>query len=234
MTHGKKPKAIIKFISKGMKHKMKVAPSLISADFSQLKQEVENLHSIGIDTLHLDVMDGAFVPNITFGPLILRSLRPLVDMCFDTHLMIEHPDKYIKAFSDAGADIITIHFEASDDPLRDIKAIKKLNKKAGLSIQPATPVNAVSHLLSEIDLLLVMTVEPGFGGQSVITECIEKIAAAKEEAVKRGLSFIIEADGGATTQNAHLFREAGCDLLVAGTAVFRAADRAEAVRLLSL
>lgn len=210
---------------------MRLAPSLISADFGILREELENLRMLGLDAVHLDVMDGAFVPNITFGQVLIKSLRRSSVLCFDTHLMIEKPGRYLDDFIAAGSDIITVHYEASDDLSTDLKRIRAAGVKAGVSVKPKTPVSVLKPFLDKLDLILIMTVEPGFGGQGIIPECIKKIAEAKKLIGDR--SVIIEADGGATTQNAAEFKSAGCDMLVAGTAFFKAADRAEAVRILT-
>lgn len=211
---------------------MIVSPSLISADFSRLGEEFENMKSLGVDTVHLDVMDGIFVPNITFGQVLIKSVRKSTDLVFDTHLMIEKPGRYIDDFAAAGANIITIHYEASDDPVKDLTHIREKGIKAGISVKPGTPVSVLEPLLDYIDLILIMTVEPGFGGQGVIPECIKKIAQASE--MVKGRDIIIEADGGATVNNAHEFAEAGCNMLVAGTAFFKSEDRKEALKALTV
>lgn len=209
---------------------MRVAPSLISADFARLGEELENIRALGLDAVHLDVMDGAFVPNMTFGQVLIKSLRRSSSLCFDTHLMIEKPGRYIDDFVAAGSDIITIHIEATDDPASDLRRIREAGVLAGVSVKPKTPVSALEPYIDDLDLILIMTVEPGFGGQGAIPECIKKIAEAK--ALVGGRNIIIEADGGATVSNAVQFRDAGCDMLVAGTAFFRAEDRARAVEAL--
>lgn len=210
---------------------MRISPSLISADFSRLGDELKNLEQLGIDAVHLDVMDGAFVPNITFGQVLIKSLRGASEICFDTHLMIEKPGRYLDDFIKAGSDIITVHYEASDDLRGDLRRIREAGLKAGVSVKPKTPVSVLEPFLDDIDLILIMTVEPGFGGQGVIPECIKKIAEAKALIGERDI--IIEADGGATVANAKEFKEAGCDMLVAGTAFFKAADRMAAYAALS-
>lgn len=210
---------------------MRISPSLISADFSHLGDELKNLEQLGIDAVHLDVMDGAFVPNITFGQVLIKSLRNASGICFDTHLMIEKPGRYLDDFIKAGSDIITVHYEASDDLRGDLRRIREAGLKAGVSVKPKTPVSVLEPFLDDIDLILIMTVEPGFGGQGVIPECIKKIAEAKALVGERDI--IIEADGGATVANAKEFKEAGCDILVAGTAFFKAADRMAAYAALS-
>ena len=210
---------------------MRISPSLISADFGRLREELENLKQLGLDAVHLDVMDGAFVPNITFGQVLIKSLRKHSDICFDTHLMIEKPCRYLDDFIAAGSDIITVHCEATDDLAADLKKIRAAGVKAGVSVKPKTPVSVLAPYLDDIDLILIMTVEPGFGGQGVIPECIEKIAEAK--ALIGDRDIIIEADGGAKATNAAQFSAAGCDMLVAGTAFFKAEDRKAAVKSLS-
>lgn len=209
---------------------MIVAPSLISGDFSRLGEEFENMKALGVDTVHLDVMDGLFVPNITFGQLLVKSVRKATGLVFDTHLMIEKPGRYIDDFAAAGSDILTIHYEATDDPAGDLKHIREKGMKAGISVKPKTPVSVLEPLLDYIDLILIMTVEPGFGGQGVIPECLAKIAQASELA--KGRDIIIEADGGATVKNAADFAAAGCQMLVAGTAFFKSENRQEALKAL--
>jgi len=209
---------------------MRVAPSLISADFARLGEELENIRALGLDAVHLDVMDGVFVPNITFGQVLIKSIRKSSGLCFDTHLMIEKPCRYLDDFIAAGSDIITVHFEATEDLSADLRYIRAAGVKAGVSVKPKTPVGALEPYLDDIDLILIMTVEPGFGGQGAIPECIKKIAEAKKLVGDRDI--IIEADGGATVKNAVEFRDAGCDMLVAGTAFFKAEDRAAAVEAL--
>ena len=208
---------------------VKISPSLLSADFTRLAEEIESIKKSGAEMLHLDVMDGVFVPNISFGVPVISSIRKCTDMFFDTHLMIVEPEKYIDKFIDIGSDLITFHLEATSDPAKCIEMIKAKGKKAAISIKPATPAEAVFPFLEACDMILVMTVEPGFGGQSLIEECVEKVTKIKAEINKRGLDTIIQVDGGVHSGNAKMLAEAGADILVAGSAVFGKADRKAAV-----
>ena len=210
-----------------MKKYILIAPSLLSADFSKLGKEVVDVSNAGADWIHFDIMDGLFVPNITMGPGIVRSVRGLSSKTFDVHLMIEDPYKFVGEFAKAGADIITFHVEACKDPLRTIKAIKANGTKAGISIKPKTPVSAITKFLHELDLILVMTVEPGFGGQSFMKDMMPKI-----EDLKKIFDNDIEVDGGINDKTAKEAVTAGANVLVAGTAVFGDADYAKAIRRL--
>jgi ribulose-phosphate 3-epimerase len=207
-----------------------IAPSLLSADFSRLREEVEAAERGGADLFHLDVMDGHFVPNLTFGPMLVRAVRKLTSLTLDTHLMIENPDKYIGEFADAGSDVITIHVEASSDPRRDLEAIERKGKKKGVTLNPDTPIERVADFLGEIDLLLVMSVFPGFAGQSFIPEVLAKIEEARRIREKKGLDFLIEIDGGIAPSTSAIAKRAGAEILVAGSAVFKSPDYAEAIR----
>ena len=199
---------------------LELSPSLLSADFTNLKSDIEVLDKNGVKYLHLDVMDGMFVPNISFGPMIIKQLRPLTDMIFDVHLMIEDPDRYVQNFKDAGADILTVHVEACKHLHRTISYIKSLGMKAGVSLNPATNIDVLDYVLEDLDLVLIMSVNPGFGGQSFIPSALDKIRELKEKIKKRNLNVIVEVDGGVKTTNVKDVIEAGADLIVSGSDVF--------------
>lgn len=210
---------------------MKISPSILSADLANLAEEVKTIES-SADMIHIDVMDGVFVPNISFGIPVVKSLRKHTNMLFDVHLMIVEPEKYIDEFIKAGADLITFHYEATDCAEKIIDAIHAHGKMAGISIKPATPVSAIEHLLHKLDLVLIMTVEPGFGGQKLMDDQVKKIKELKAEISKNSLKTVIEVDGGVNGENAKILRAAGADILVAGSYVFGSADRKTAIESL--
>ena len=202
-------------------NKIKISPSILSADFSQLGNEIKKLEQAGADLIHVDVMDGHFVPNLTIGPPIIKALRQYSTLPFDVHLMISPVHKYIKDYSDAGADIITIHPEATDNLISSINLIKKLNKKIGVSLNPDTSIDIIKKLLPSVDLVLVMSVYPGFGGQKFIPEVLSKIKELKDIKLKENLKFDIEVDGGIDFDNSKLVVKAGANILVSGTTIFK-------------
>ena len=199
---------------------IKISPSILSADFSKLGNEIQNLEKAEADLIHIDVMDGHFVPNITIGPEVISKLRKYTTLPFDVHLMISPVHNFIKNFADAGADIITIHPEATNDLVSSIKKIKSYNKKAGVSLNPKTSVNKVLPVLNLIDLVLVMSVNPGFGGQQFIKDTLEKVKVLRKEIDSKKLKTQIEIDGGINFENAKMAKEAGVDILVSGTTIF--------------
>jgi len=217
-----------------MEPKKLIAPSILSADFSRLGEHVAEAERAGADWLHVDVMDGHFVPNITIGPLVVQALKPVTKLPLDVHLMIETPDRYLADFAKAGADWLTVHAEASVHLHRSLQAIRALGVKAGAVLNPATPVSALEHVLEECDLVLLMSVNPGFGGQKFIPQVLGKIEALRRMIDGRGLSgkTLIEIDGGIDAKNIRRVADAGADVFVAGSAVFGQPDVAEALRRL--
>jgi ribulose-phosphate 3-epimerase len=203
----------------------KVAPSILAADFSRLGEDVKDVCSRGIDYLHVDIMDGEFVPNISFGPDVMKSMNGVATVPYDVHLMIVKPDRYIEKFITDNTEFITVHYEACDDLAATIKHIKDAGAKAGVSIKPGTSPEVLDDYLADIDLILVMSVEPGFGGQKFMDSCLPKIEYYAKKREELGLGYVIEVDGGVGSGNAHLVRDAGIDIIVAGSAVFKAADR---------
>ena len=199
---------------------IKISPSILAADFSRLGTEIENLEKANADLIHIDVMDGHFVPNITIGPEVIKKLRKYTSLPFDVHLMISPVDNFIKNFADAGADIITIHPEATNDLVSSIKKIKSLNKKAGISLNPETSVDKVMSVLNLIDLVLIMSVNPGFGGQKFMKDVLKKVKILRKEIDLKKLKTQIEIDGGINFENAKMAKEAGVDILVSGTTIF--------------
>lgn len=208
---------------------VKIAPSILSANFAKLGEEIKEVELGGADYIHVDVMDGHFVPNITIGPLIVDAIRPVTKLPLDVHLMIEDPDAYIEAFANAGADYITVHVEACKHLHRTIGLIKSFGVKAGVVLNPATPVSTIQHVIKDIDMVLLMSVNPGFGGQSFIPEVLPKIRSVKEMADQLNPTLEIEIDGGVNEETARLCVEAGANVLVAGSAIYNQSDRKKAI-----
>lgn len=208
---------------------VKVAPSILSANFAKLGEEIKDVEVGGADLIHVDVMDGHFVPNITIGPLIVDAIRPITKLPLDVHLMIENPDHYIEAFAKAGADFITVHQEACIHLHRTLHLIKSYGVKAGVVLNPATPVEMIQHVIEDCDMVLLMSVNPGFGGQKFIPSVVPKIRQLKRMIIEKGLQTEIEIDGGINRETAKLCVEAGADVLVAGSAIYNQEDRKKAI-----
>ena len=202
----------------------KIAPSILSADFARLGEEIRAVEAAGADYIHVDVMDGRFVPNITIGPLVVEAARRVTTLPLDVHLMIAEPDRYVPAFAEAGADLVVVHAEAALHLHRTVQLIKSLGRKAGVALNPATPLDCLEYVLEELDLVLLMTVNPGFGGQSFIEACLPKIQALRGILDRRGLETELEVDGGVKTDNIDRISHAGADVFVAGSAVFGRGD----------
>ena len=208
---------------------VKIAPSILSADFSKLGEEIKDVERGGADWIHIDVMDGHFVPNITIGPLIVEAIHPITKLTLDVHLMIDNPDQYIEAFAKAGADYITVHAEACTHLHRTIQLIKSFGVKAGVVLNPATPASVLEYVLEELDMVLLMTVNPGFGGQAFIPSVLDKIEQVRSMIDEKGLAVEIEIDGGVNPETARQCVERGATVLVAGSAIYNKADRKQAI-----
>ena len=210
-----------------MGRKVLIAPSILSADFGRLGEELELIEKAGADLVHIDVMDGLFVPNITIGPCVISSIRKRTSLPFDVHLMIQQPERYLKEFADAGADIITVHYEATPHVHRALEAIKKLGLKSGVALNPGTPVSAVEDILDVTDMVLIMTVNPGFGGQSIIKDAVNKLDKLDRILGKRNV--MVEVDGGVNKKTIGLFRGKRVDIIVSGSGVFKEKSYKEAI-----
>ena len=211
---------------------MKIAPSILSADFANLQRDIELVEENQVDVLHVDIMDGHFVPNITFGPNVVAAIRPFTKLPLDCHLMIEQPERYVEAFANAGADLINVHVEATPHIHRVLQLIKSFGVKAAVTINPGTPVSAIEPVVALVDMVLVMTVNPGFGGQKFLPECLEKVTALAEIRRSKGYTYEIEVDGGVTDQTIGACRDAGADVFVAGSYIYDAENPAERIQAL--
>jgi len=209
---------------------MHISPSILAANFNDLYNDVKDLKKMGCNYLHIDVMDGHFVPNISFGPVVYKGLKKQLDMIFDVHLMIDNPRFYAAKFVEAGADIITFHLEAVKDSYEMINYLKQLGVKVGISIKPKTNVESIEKYLPFLDIILVMSVEPGFGGQTFMESAIEKIQVLNDLRIANKYTYLIEVDGGINQENASLCKNAGCDIVVAGTYIFKAIDRKKTIK----
>lgn len=211
---------------------IKIAPSILSANFATLGEDIKDVELGGADYIHVDVMDGHFVPNITIGPLVVDAIRPITKLPLDVHLMIENPDQYIPEFAKAGADIITVHVEACRHLHRTIQLIKEQGIKAGVVLNPSTPVDTIKHIIADIDMVLLMTVNPGFGGQAFISSVVPKIKEVREMANELNLELDIEVDGGINEETAKICIEAGANVLVAGSFIYGSSNRGEAIKMI--
>lgn len=213
---------------------IKIAPSILSADFARLGDDIKKVDDNGADLIHIDVMDGHYVPNITFGPSVVKCIRKTTEKIFDVHLMVSNPDDFIDQFAEAGADIITVHAEACRHLNRTIQRIKALGKKAGVALNPATSLSALDYVLKDVDMVLLMTVNPGFGGQSYIGSSTDKISALRNMIIQKALDIDIEVDGGIDASNIDIVTKAGANVVVAGSAIYNKPDVGEAIRELRL